>query len=418
MNPIDQDPEFDLRISDWLEADPDVAPSPVLALVAAAIPSIPQRASHGAGMPRGPLSLDVRIAAAVAAGLIVVGGVSVLLLRPGGPTIGAPAANPPVTPPVVASSVPIEITAAPGRLLLQSDVRLLDVDGFDEGDAPMHRLYITDADGEGISEFLPDLPPDGKIDADVSFDGTHVVYSDAGFAHLYEAALDGTGFHELNPLCTCSEDMPAYAPDGRRIAFTQEVAGDAPRLAIRDLDTWAVQTLPATVGTVWGPRGGDIPTQPAWSPDGRTVAYAMTRSDGSGQVFSSRVFVVDTVTGVTTDLDVPPALWLGSPRFSPDGTRLLLVSTGAGDPAWVADGARGLYTIRPDGSELTLVAAGARDEADWSPDGQRVVYLVGEQVWVADADGANAVPWSRWLNDLGASRPGGIVGLSWIDATR
>ena len=35
------DPDFEPRIADWLEADPDIAPAPVLSTVLAAFPSIP-----------------------------------------------------------------------------------------------------------------------------------------------------------------------------------------------------------------------------------------------------------------------------------------------------------------------------------------------------------------------------------------
>ena len=37
------DPDFEPRVADWLEADPDLAPAPVLSTVLAAFPSIPQR---------------------------------------------------------------------------------------------------------------------------------------------------------------------------------------------------------------------------------------------------------------------------------------------------------------------------------------------------------------------------------------
>ena len=41
--PNPTDPDFEPRVADWLEADPDHAPAPVLSTVLAAFPSIPQR---------------------------------------------------------------------------------------------------------------------------------------------------------------------------------------------------------------------------------------------------------------------------------------------------------------------------------------------------------------------------------------
>ena len=43
MSRIPASPDFEPRIADWLEADPDLAPPEVLATVLAAFPSIPQR---------------------------------------------------------------------------------------------------------------------------------------------------------------------------------------------------------------------------------------------------------------------------------------------------------------------------------------------------------------------------------------
>ena len=37
------DPGFDVRIADWLEADPDLAPPDLMRTVESALPSIPQR---------------------------------------------------------------------------------------------------------------------------------------------------------------------------------------------------------------------------------------------------------------------------------------------------------------------------------------------------------------------------------------
>ncbi len=43
MSRYPTDPDFEPSVADWLEADPDIAPSPVLSTVLAAFPSILQR---------------------------------------------------------------------------------------------------------------------------------------------------------------------------------------------------------------------------------------------------------------------------------------------------------------------------------------------------------------------------------------
>ncbi len=84
--------EFDPRIADWLEDDPDEAPGAVLETVQAAFPSIPQRRASRAPWRFRPMTQSTRLLAGAAAiAVALLGGV--LLLRPGGGT--GPAAQPP-----------------------------------------------------------------------------------------------------------------------------------------------------------------------------------------------------------------------------------------------------------------------------------------------------------------------------------
>ena len=72
----------------------------------------------------------------------------------------------------------------------------------------------------------------------------------------------------------------------------------------------------------------------------------------------------------------------------------------AGEPwlvyEWVAPGGDGLFLVRPDGTDgrQILTALGSTlMHPDWSPDGSTIAFekLDGtDQIWAADADGANA----------------------------
>jgi Tol biopolymer transport system component len=65
---------------------------------------------------------------------------------------------------------------------------------------------------------------------------------------------------------------------------------------------------------------------------------------------------------------------------------------------WLEGDGDGIFVMRPDGSEahsLGLKPAGRLAHPDWSHDGTRIAYEVatsadGEDVWIADANGANA----------------------------
>ena len=72
----------------------------------------------------------------------------------------------------------------------------------------------------------------------------------------------------------------------------------------------------------------------------------------------------------------------GSPRVSPDGSRILITSDRSGTSQ--------LYSIGTDGSgvkQLTTDSAGAHS-ASWSPDGARIVFVTGTQIVVMSADGS------------------------------
>lgn len=79
---------FDLRVADWLESDPELAPAQVLETVRAALPSVPQR--RASRIPWWTWSLAVRFGLGTAAIVIgIVLGVS-LLGSPTGDVGGAP----------------------------------------------------------------------------------------------------------------------------------------------------------------------------------------------------------------------------------------------------------------------------------------------------------------------------------------
>ena len=60
----------------------------------------------------------------------------------------------------------------------------------------------------------------GKLNADVSDDGTQVVFMDtADPARVWIVNIDGTGLRQLSGDCSCDELDPAFDPTGTKIAF-------------------------------------------------------------------------------------------------------------------------------------------------------------------------------------------------------
>jgi TolB protein len=145
-------------------------------------------------------------------------------------------------------------------------------------------------------------------------------------------------------LATSGPASASFPGRAGKIAFASDASG-SDDIVVMNPDGSGRENLTT------GPEG-DI--EPAWSPDGRLLAFVrdgavhVVRADGSG------------LRRLT-----PGA----SPAWAPDGVRLVLArKTGR---------AADLYVIRSDGSGLRRLTrtAVAESEPDWSPDGRSIAFV-------------------------------------------
>jgi TolB protein len=174
---------------------------------------------------------------------------------------------------------------------------------------------------------------------------------------VYRMDSDGENIVPLTPAGQTALS-PAWSPDGQRFAFTQLGAGRG-GVAVQTLASGASLQVP---GTATG-----LNITPAFSPDGRLVAYA--HSDETG---------TDIYLANVADRCCAQRLTVGryadnlSPTFSPDGRRIAFVSTRAGPPQ--------IYVMAADGTDQELLApfdygaTGSSNAPEWSPDGANVVF--------------------------------------------
>jgi len=113
----------------------------------------------------------------------------------------------------------------------------------------------------------PDLAPTW------SKDGLWVAFSSTrdGQSEIYRMRPDGMQVERLTD--DPSEDAePAFSPDGRRLAFISDRGDGAPRLYVMDADGSNVQAVSNAPGTEH--------RSPEWSPDGTRLAVQVTMEDG------------------------------------------------------------------------------------------------------------------------------------------
>jgi eukaryotic-like serine/threonine-protein kinase len=170
-------------------------------------------------------------------------------------------------------------------------------------------------------------------------------------------------------LCT----SPSFAPDDRTIAYAERDAGTW-HLYERDLSTSARTELT--------PGSDDDDYQPAWSPDGRSIAFRSEREGGG-------LFLLDAQTRAVSRLTN-----LGyNPAWSPDGRRLAFSTGTFTDPVETSAGGSALEVLDLSTRTIEKVAVPAASawQPAWSPHGHRIAYWDTEangdrDIWTVDAD--------------------------------
>ena len=171
-------------------------------------------------------------------------------------------------------------------------------------------------------------------------------------------------------------------------------------IATMDLATGAISELESTRTTNPEEGGNDAPR---WSPDGTMLVFARQGITVPGEPEGRTLLLVVDADGSNLRQLAPTELRAIDPDWSPDGSRIVFISTViedvAVDPLVIGTD---IYTVRPDGSGLQqLTADGASARPNWTADG-RIVFAhlppdlpVGNlaaafELWIMNANGTNA----------------------------
>lgn len=243
-------------------------------------------------------------------------------------------------------------------------------------------IWVMDADGENATLLTEPSPPEtdasGNRSSAWSPDGTLIAFTGTGEAveedprdqEIYVMRADGSEPRRLTN-DRVPDSTPAWSPDGEKIAFSSAPAGGAGGvIVVTDRDGGA------RAGVTFNPdtRIVVFDSQPAWSPDGRLIAFTRTTYDLAGE---SRTDIYTVApTGVDERLLVEDA---AEPAWSPDGERIAF--TTVRDLFGLAcfqecSAAREIYVAAADGTDLRRVTESeASDHSPaWSPDGEHIAF--------------------------------------------
>ena len=238
-----------------------------------------------------------------------------------------------------------QIAFASNRKSKQPQIWLVSTDGKD------FRQLTTRDDGA----CQPAWSPDGKSLIFISPCGRNKeAYPFSSLFLIPDVNADPVEFITL-PTAPGGDYDPAWSPDGKEIAFTTERETGSPRIFIMNLADNAVRQLtPKFVRSY----------QPAWSSDGKEITYVEEQALGRIKIFredGSTEFLLDE-TVVASD---------GHPAWSPDGKVIIFTRYPLeGKPPFLV---AVTLDITGERYQVPIMPAPMR-EAQFSPDGLWLVY--------------------------------------------
>lgn len=215
------------------------------------------------------------------------------------------------------------------------------------------------------ANYDPTLSPDGK---------QMVFIKDLeGHEQLFIAGSDGRNEHQLTRDPTDKED-PAWSPDGRHLAYI--LVGRKNSMHVMNIDGSDDRALTPLAQS---------PIHPEWTPDGRSILYCTDDDLHPPQKNAAEIYRIDVARKkITTVISGGVNTY---PVPSPDGTKIAFRK--------MIDTNSEVFVANSDGSGLKNLTNNPSFDGwpAWSPDGKRIAFAGNRygnyQVLVMNADGSD-----------------------------
>lgn len=195
---------------------------------------------------------------------------------------------------------------------------------------------------------------------------------------------------------------PAFSPDGRRMAFLSTRDGHPPSVMLKDLDTGRTRRLlsgDTRLEDVPFGNFAQLSRAVAFSRDGAHLAFAARKNNRHS------LYVYDLRRGRLRRIKLPGFQWAAQPAFAPDGRSLAF----AGMKGSITD----IYRVDLASEELRQLTSDPQDDQSpaFSPDGRSLVYSSEVEV------PGDPMPYQRRLyrldlKDLSAERLSDVRGAA------
>ncbi|HYU35583.1 MAG TPA: DPP IV N-terminal domain-containing protein, partial [Thermoanaerobaculia bacterium] len=264
-------------------------------------------------------------------------------------------------------------------------------------------VFIVPALGGPERKLQTGRCPPFRCSLDWSPDGKLLAFSDQTSADRFGIFLLSVETLERRRLTGPPEEhqadvRPAFSPDGRGVAFARVGTGTKPSLYVVPVEGGEPRRV--SLGDVWS--GGQLFGH-TWAPDGRSIVAS----------WAPWVWVTNgaSLWKVPTTGGVPEPVGVGGenasqPSISRRGDRLAFVETHIDTDIWEI----GISGSPPRGHPpRKVIASSRRDDApQLSPDGTKITFESERsgscEIWMCDRDGANALQLTRLGTHAGTPR--------------